>query len=94
MEKAEAYDDGAKLVKNSGRGYEKGDAKLGQFLVDYKFNAKTFTITSENWSKLNADAFRNEHRHPLIVIKFEDGTKLGIVDFAWVEDIIGGKLSE
>ena len=47
-EKEEIKKDKAKGVKNSGRGFKKGDAVLNKFLVDYKHNEKTFTLTHEN----------------------------------------------
>ena len=88
LEKKQAQKDGATLVKNSGRGWEKGDAKLEGFLVDYKFNAKSFQLTLENWRKHKNDSWSNGQRDPLIVVCFEDGTKIGLVDYAWIEELI------
>lgn len=81
MEKKEAKKDGAKLVRNSGRGSEKGDAKLDEFLVDYKFNAKSFSLSLANWHKHRKDAWGNGKREPLISIIFGDGTKVAIIDW-------------
>lgn len=80
-ERREAKKDGAKLVKNSGRGLRKGDATLGRYLVDYKHYAKSFTLSSEAWNKHAKDAWKDNYREPLIILKFADGTKLAIVDW-------------
>jgi len=87
MERKEATRDGAKLVKNSGRGAEKGDAKLGPFLIDYKFNAKSFTLSIKNWISLRKDAWGNGQREPLIVVKFEDGSKVAILEWEMFEQM-------
>lgn len=86
MERKEAAKDGAKLVKNSGRGAEKGDAKLDNFLVDYKFNAKSFTLSLVNWMKHKKDAWKNGQRDPLVSVVFADGTKVAIIDWQIFED--------
>ena len=91
LEKREAHKDGASLVKNSGRGYEKGDAKLGPFLIDYKFNAKSFTLNIANWRKHRADAMREQNRTPAIIVKFEDDTKVAIISFDWFKELLDGR---
>jgi hypothetical protein len=87
MERKEASRDGATLVKNSGRGQEKGDAKLDNFLVDYKFNAKSFTIGIKNWIELRKQAWGSQQREPLIVVKFGDGTTVAIVEWEMFEQM-------
>jgi hypothetical protein len=88
LEKNEAKKDNVSLVKNSGRGFEKGDAKIDQFLIDYKFNAKSFQLSLVNWKKLTRDAWNEDHRSPIISIKFEDGTKLAILDWNYFIDYL------
>ena len=67
-EKEEIKKDGAQGVKNSGRGMMKGDAKLGKFLVDYKHNEKTFTLTRVAWRKMRKDAWNSQYKHPCISV--------------------------
>lgn len=88
LEKKQAKKDGATLVRNSGRGVEKGDAKLGQFLIDYKFNAKSFQLGLENWKKMKKDAWGNGMRSPVISIVFEDKTQVAIVEWEWFMELI------
>lgn len=87
MERQEAKRDGIAAVKNSGRGYLKGDARSGKFVVDYKFNASSFTLNLKNWIKLSKDAWVQGQKLPLICIKFGDGTKVGIIPWELVEEI-------
>jgi hypothetical protein len=78
-EKREAKKDGAKPVRNSGRGFRKGDATWREFLIDYKHNAKSFTLTLKAWRKHATDAWNEDHRIPCIKVVYEDGTEVGIV---------------
>lgn len=90
MEKKEAKVDGAKLVKNSGRGeYAKGDAALGNYLIDYKFHgaSKSFTINSTKLRKHKADANR-EGKIPVFCIKFSEREKLAIVEWETFQSLI------
>ena len=79
-EKRLAKMDGAKLVKNSGRGYEKGDAKLPPFLIDYKETPKSFTLNWAAWRKHANDAWDQGHQEPVIVVVLTEAT-LAIVDW-------------
>jgi len=84
-EHAEAKRDGAKPQKNSGRSdFQKGDALLDGFTVDYKMSAKSFTITKQVWGKITADAVKNKLSRPAIkvVLGEENGpkTRLWVID--------------
>lgn len=78
-EQRQAKKDGAKVVSNSGRGFVKGDAMWKDYLVDYKHNAKTFTLSNVNWQKHAADSWKEDHRIPMVKVIFEDGTELAII---------------
>lgn len=67
--------DGAKPVKNSGRGLNKGDAILEPFLVDYKEYAKSFSVNSEFWAKICTDAIKNGRRQPALKLVMGEGRK-------------------
>lgn len=78
-EKRQAKMDGATPVKNSGRGFKKGDAVWKNYLVDYKHNAKSFTLTNKAWAKHAKDAWNDNHRTPMIKVIFEDGTEVAMI---------------
>jgi hypothetical protein len=90
-ERREAKLDGATLVKNSGRGEAKGDAKLTlgpfNFLLDYKHYQKTFSLTQKAWHKLRKDAWNSSHRDPLIKLVWDDGTAVAVVEWDLFEEI-------
>lgn len=86
-EKRLAKMDGAKLVKNSGRGFEKGDAKLPPFLIDYKETPKSFTLNYKAWKKHADDAWDQGHQEPLIVVTLTE-TSLAIIDWEMLKPMI------
>ena len=89
-EKEAAKRDSAKPVKNSGRGLKKGDATMGEFIIDYKHNGKTFTLTRDAWIKLRKDAWNSNYKHPLIsVVLGEDSdVKVGIIEWHLLKELI------
>lgn len=91
-EQQEIKRDKAKKVKNSGRGFAKGDATFHKFLLDYKHNASTFTLTRAAWIKMRKDAWRSNYRYPCIsVVLGEDSdTKVAIIDWEVFKDLIQG----
>lgn len=81
MEKLEARRDGATLVPNSGRGARKGDARLGNLLIDYKFTDKaSYALNRDTFNKHDKDAFR-EQLEPVIVVVFDNINRRAIVDW-------------
>lgn len=91
-EKSEIKRDNAKAQKNSGRGqYQKGDAILDIFTVDYKEYPKGFTVNKDNWAKICSDAFRNRMTEPALKVVLGEGdhrTRLWIVAEHIIEDYI------
>jgi hypothetical protein len=90
MEAKEAKRDGANVVPNSGRGNVKGDAKMGIWLVDYKFTSKSFSLSLQNWLKHKRDAWKEDQRDPLVKVVFEDGTKVAIIPWEMFEELGNG----
>lgn len=82
-EKEEAKKDKAKLVKNSGRGFKKGDAQFHKFLLDYKHNESSFTLTKKAWVKHRKDAWNDNHKYPCISVIFGEhsDTKVAIIEW-------------
>ena len=73
-EQSEAKRDGSRLQKNSGRGqYQKGDARLDIFTVDYKEFSKTFGLSRSVWAKVCSDALRNGHTEPALKVVLGEG---------------------
>jgi DNA-binding FadR family transcriptional regulator len=91
-EAREAKIDNAKPVKNSGRGFQKGDATFHRFLLDYKHNSSSFSLTRAAWLKHRKDAWRSQYRYPCIsVVLGEDSdVKVAIIDWQVFKDLIDG----
>jgi|SRR6478609_2299405 len=91
-EASESKRDGSRLQKNSGRGqYQKGDAILDIFTVDYKEFAKSFSISRDVWAKICGDALRNGHTEPALKVILGEGNakiRLWVVAEHIVEDYI------
>jgi hypothetical protein len=90
-EKNEIKRDGAKAQKNSGRGqYQKGDAVLDIFTIDYKEYPKGFTVNESNWAKICTDAMKSRSEPALKVVLGSGGnkTRLWIVAEHIIEDYI------
>lgn len=91
-ERSEIKRDGAKAQKNSGRGqYQKGDAKWYSFVVDYKEANASFNLNKDVWAKICTDTFKvNRNMHPClkIIIGEESKVRLGIVEWAMLEELI------
>lgn len=64
---------GGKPQPNSGRGaVRKGDATLGPFVVDVKEYSKSYSISMENWAKVNTDARTSGHYSPALNLVLGD----------------------
>ena len=89
-EKEEAKRDGAKQVKNSGRGFRKGDAVMNKFVIDYKHNGKSFSLTREGWIKLRKDAWKSTYKHPClsIVLGPDSDVKVAIIEWDVFKELI------
>jgi hypothetical protein len=91
-EKSESRRDGARLVKNSGRGQVKGDATWKDFVVDYKEYGKSFSINQDAWAKICTDAMKNDrNKSPLLKLIIGTGQKkvrLAVIEFAVLEDMV------
>ena len=91
-EASEVKRDGAKAQKNSGRGqYQKGDAILDIFTVDYKEFSKSFGLSRDVWAKVCTDAFRNGQNEPALKVILGDGNskiRLWVVAEHIIEDYI------
>ena len=85
--------DGANAQKNSGRGkYQKGDAIMPPFLVDYKEASKSFTINKNVWSKICTDTFKvSRNLYPCLKLIIGDGNekvRLAVIEWAYLQDLI------
>ena len=92
-EAAEIKRDGAKAQKNSGRGdYQKGDAILPPFLVDYKEASKSFTLNKSVWAKICTDTFRvSRNLYPCLKVILGDGNdkvRLAVIEWAYLQELI------
>lgn len=91
-EESEVKRDGAKATKNSGRGqYQKGDAYLDIFTVDYKEFSKSFGLSRSVWAKVCTDAMRNNSSEPALKVILGEGNskiRLWVVAEHIIEDYI------
>lgn len=79
--------DGAKPQKNSGRGeYQKGDATLGIWLIDYKEYTESFSVSRKNWAKLRSDAFRSQQKQPAFKLVLGDAESKSKLRLWVIED--------
>lgn len=73
-EQSEAKRDGAKLQKNSGRGqFQKGDATLDGWCIDYKEYPKGISVNTDIWGKICTDAFKAGNLEPALKIVLGSG---------------------
>lgn len=90
-EKAEAKRMGAKLNKNSGRGMRKGDGTWRNFLVDWKFANKSFTLNKDVWSKVVTDTLKSDReKNPALIIVLGEGNqtvRLAIIEQEVLEEL-------
>jgi hypothetical protein len=64
---------------------------LKQFLVDYKEANSSFTLNKDIWAKICTDTFKvNRDMHPAlkIIIGKDSKVRLGIIEWAVLEDLI------
>ncbi len=90
-EKAEAKRMGAKLNKNSGRGMRKGDGTWRNFLVDWKFANKSFTLNKSVWAKVVTDTLKSDReKNPALIIVLGEGNqtvRLAIIEQEVLEEL-------
>lgn len=92
-EKDEIKRDGARAQKNSGRGkYQKGDAILPPFLVDYKEASRSFNLNKDVWAKICTDTFKvSRDLYPCLKVIIGEGNekvRLAVIEWAFLEDLI------
>lgn len=78
--------------KNSGRGqYQKADATWNQFIVDIKEYAKTFSLSSDVWSKIVTDTLKTDReKYPALklVIGDEHKIRLAVIEWSVFEELV------
>ncbi len=86
-EQSEAKRMGAKAHKNSGRGMKKGDGTWRNFIVDWKFAKRSFTLNKDVWAKVVTDTLRSDkEKNPALIIVLGEGND--IVRLAIIEQEI------
>ena len=91
-EKGEANRIGARLHKNSGRNYTKGDASWEDYVVDFKEYSKSFSINKEVWAKVVTDCLKvDRSKSPAIALILGEGSRkvrLAIVEWSEFERLV------
>lgn len=88
-ERGEAKRIGARLHKNSGRNYTKGDASWKDYVVDFKEFTKSFSITQSVWAKVVTDTLRvDRKKSPAICLVLDGKTRLAIIEWSEFERLV------
>jgi hypothetical protein len=94
-ERGEAKRINAKLHKNSGRNYTKGDATWNNYVVDFKEYAKSFTLSQDVWAKVVTDCMKvDKTKSPAIIVVLGEGNKkvrLAVVELDELERLINNE---
>jgi predicted nucleic acid-binding protein len=92
-EVVKARQDNAELVKNSGRGMNKGDAIYrGIYLIDYKFTeAASFSVNLQKFQALQKQGWhQNNGMDSIMVAVFENhgGKAIAMIDWDLLREIL------
>jgi len=88
-ERGEASRIGARLHKNSGRNYTKGDASWKDYVVDFKEFTKSFSITQSVWAKVVTDTLKvDRKKSPAICLVLDGKTRLAIIEWSEFERLV------
>lgn len=81
---------GGKSHKNSGRGVRKADGTWDRFIIDVKETEKSFTLSTNVWSKVCTDAAKVDYtKDPALIVSFNNGlVKVAVVPLDVLEDLI------
>lgn len=84
-EKGEIKKIGARAHKNSGRGkYQKGDASLGNFVIDIKEASKSFNINQDVWAKITTDCLKTDReKDPALMVVLGEKIKVRLAVIEW-----------
>jgi hypothetical protein len=88
-ERGEAKRINARLHKNSGRNYTKGDATWRDYVVDFKEYAKSFSINQDVWAKVVTDCMKvDKSKSPAIILVLGEGNnkiRLAVIELDELE---------
>ena len=93
LEAKMAKRDGGSEVKNSGRGLNKGDAKIDYpcvaVLVDYKFtDGKSYSLNVEAFNKHRKDALKVA-REPVVVAVFQNyDREVAMIEWSMLKELL------
>lgn len=88
-ERGEASRINARLHKNSGRNYTKGDASWNQYVLDFKEFTNSFSITQNVWAKVVTDTLKvDRQKSPAICLVLDGKTRLAIIEWSEFERLV------
>ena len=73
---------GAKAVKNSGRGFLKGDAVWKRFTVDVKEFTNSFSLSRTVWAKICTDSLKHRGTDPMLLVVLDGQTRLAVIELS------------
>lgn len=85
---------GAKLHKNSGRGFVKGDGSWRNFVIDIKEYEKSFSLSEAAWAKICTDTMSVDRtKAPMLLVVLGKGARkvrLAVIELDQLEAILDG----
>lgn len=88
-ERGEASRINARLHRNSGRNYTKGDASWNQYVLDFKEFTKSFSITQNVWAKVVTDTLKvDRQKSPAICLILDGKIRLAIIEWSEFERLV------
>jgi len=92
-EKIEANRMGATVHKNSGRGkIQKGDGSWKNFIIDWKFASRSFTLNQNIWAKIVTDQMKvDKNKSPALILVLGEGNKkirLAVIELSELERLV------
>jgi hypothetical protein len=94
-ERGEAKRIGARLHKNSGRNYTKGDASWRDYVIDFKEFTKSFSLTQNVWAKVVTDTLKvDRYKSPAIMLVLDGKTRLAIIEWSEFERLVDNDESD
>jgi hypothetical protein len=83
-ERSELKRIGAKQHKNSGRGMQKADGSMDNYVVDVKEYQKSFSVNQDVWAKIVTDTLKvDPEKNPVLMVVLGDSKKIRLAIIEW-----------
>jgi hypothetical protein len=80
---------GAKVHKNSGRNFTKGDGSDSTFIWDVKEASRSFSLTVPVWNKICTDAYKvDPYKNPGLFVILDNSKELAIIEMSVLQQLM------